>query len=412
VTLRTRLVATTVLVSVLALAGAGIATYSVFTQFQLKQVDARLSATADQIDGLLARGGHDLPAAIARMMPNTFVQLYEGDGTTAFETLGPSSGGDEASSPDAAAARDAARAAGRSAAPVLRRVPAAGSGGSDLRVRAARVDGGVLIVGESLHEQDEAARRLVSIGSIVAALATVVAGLIGAVLVGIELRPLRRVERTALAIATTGDIRLEAEGASTASEAGRLALAMNTMLERIRGAFAERDATEHALREAEERTRRFVADVSHELRTPLAAVSAYTELIERGARSKPEDLDRALAGMASETHRMASLVEELLLLAHLDQQQPPVRTAIDLSEIVAAAVTTARAVDPTYPIEVRLGGVVTTIGDPDQLRRVVDNLLANIRTHTPSGTPALVELGMDAGFAVLFVRDVLRVVYV
>jgi two-component system OmpR family sensor kinase len=137
---------------------------------------------------------------------------------------------------------------------------------------------------------------------------------------------LRRVERTALAIATTGDIRLEAEGASTASEAGRLALAMNTMLERIRGAFAERDATEHALREAEERTRRFVADVSHELRTPLAAVSAYTELIERGARSKPEDLDRALAGMASETHRMASLVEELLLLAHLDQQQPPVRT--------------------------------------------------------------------------------------
>ena len=404
-TLRTRLVATTVAVAVLALAGAGVATYSVFTRFQLTQVDARLSATAEQVDALVADDVADLPAAVAQTAPNTFVQLRGADGTIAFTSRARRSGDDGSPSPDPSTVTEAVAAAdGRRDA--LYRRAAAVDGDDDVRLRVARsADGGILVVGESLHEQAEAAGRLVGIESLVAAVAAVAAGLIGAALVGIGFRPLRRVERTALAIATSGDIGLEAEGASTSSEAGRLALAMNTMLERIRGAFAERDATERALRESQERTRRFVADVSHELRTPLTAVSAYAELVERGARTRPDDLDRALAGIGTETRRMTTLVEELLLLARLDQHQPPIRRPVDLSELVTASVTTARTVDPTYPVELHVGGVVTILGDPDQLRRVVDNLLSNVRTHTPTGTPSRVGLDVDDGRATLVVGD-------
>src|SRR5258708_7000231 len=122
---------------------------------------------------------------------------------------------------------------------------------------------------------------------------------------------------------------------------------------RIRGAFAERDATEQALRDWEERMRRFVADVSHELRTPLAAVSAYAELFERGARDHPADLERALHGIGVESARMRELVEELLLLAHLDEGRPLASKRVDLNEAVVDAISAARAVSPGYPIALR-----------------------------------------------------------
>src|SRR6185503_6808179 len=105
-------------------------------------------------------------------------------------------------------------------------------------------------------------------------------------------------------------------------EIGQLARAFDTMLQRIRWAFAERDAKEEALKESEQRMRQLVADVSHELRTPLAAVAAYVELFDRGARDHPEDLERALRGIGLESGRMRELVEELLLLAHLDEGRP------------------------------------------------------------------------------------------
>ena len=142
------------------------------------------------------------------------------------------------------------------------------------------------------------------------------------------------------------------------TEVGRLAAALNTMLGRIRDAFSERDAKERALEESEARMRRFVADVSHELRTPLSAVTAYTELFERGARDRPEDLERALRGISLEAGRMGELVEELLLLAHLDEGRPLEWRRVDLVEVIVDAITAARAVSPEWPITLRVTDVV------------------------------------------------------
>ena len=105
------------------------------------------------------------------------------------------------------------------------------------------------------------------------------------------------------------------------------------MLGRIQGAFAQRDATEAALRQSQGRLRRFVADASHELRTPVAAVSAYAELFERGAESRPQDLARVMKGIRGETARMSHLVEDLLLLARLDESRPIDRAPVDLVEV-------------------------------------------------------------------------------
>ena len=151
--------------------------------------------------------------------------------------------------------------------------------------------------------------------------------------------------------------------------------------------------------------RQFVADVSHELRTPLAAVSAYVELIDRGARGEPADLDRALSGIASETARMAALVDELLLLARLDQHRLPEFTEVDLSELVIEAVAMAHAVDARYPIDLRVDQVAFVAGDRAQLRQVIDNLLANVRAHTPPATRTHVELTAGDGRVVLVVAD-------
>ena len=178
------------------------------------------------------------------------------------------------------------------------------------------------------------------------------------------------------------------------------------MLARIEEAFAERDATEAELRLSEERLRRFVADASHELRTPLAAVSAYAELFERGARERPEDLGRVMTGIRGETARMGRLVEDLLLLARLDEGRP-----LDASAGRArrpgrrgrrdghgpSARAGRCASTPTEPVEV--------VGDAAGLRQVVDNLLANVRAHTPEGTAVTVRVARQGDEAVVEVAD-------
>jgi two-component system OmpR family sensor kinase len=213
------------------------------------------------------------------------------------------------------------------------------------------------------------------------------------------------VEATALRIADGGDLDQEVPGGRSSTEIGRLAGALNTMLERIRQAFAERDAKELALQTSEQRMRQFVADVSHELRTPLSAVSAYAELFDRGARDHPDDLERALHGIGLEAARMRELVEELLLLAHLDEGRPLRLTPVDLGEVVVEAVGAARAVSPDWPISVRMNDLVVVDGDASRLRQVIDNLLANVRTHTPIGTTATIELRTAEQWGVVTVRD-------
>ena len=150
------------------------------------------------------------------------------------------------------------------------------------------------------------------------------------------------------------------------------------MLGQIEEAFDERTASE-------QRLRRFVADASHELRTPLAAVRAYAELFDRGARERPDDLERAMTGIQRESHRMGLLVDDLLLLARLDQGRPLERKPVELGDVARDAVEAARTLEPERPLELDAVEPVEVVGDRERLRQIFDNLLANVRAHTPSG---------------------------
>ena len=165
---------------------------------------------------------------------------------------------------------------------------------------------------------------------------------------------------------------------SARTEVGRLGLALNSMLAHIEAAVTARDASLRALEASESKLRRFVADASHELRTPLAAVRAYAELFTRGAAERPDDLERSMKGISRESERMSVLVEDLLLLAHLDEGRPLEREPVALDEVVGEALETARTLEPERPIDVDARAAAPSPGDRDRLRQVVDNLLSNV----------------------------------
>jgi two-component system OmpR family sensor kinase len=221
--------------------------------------------------------------------------------------------------------------------------------------------------------------------------------LVGLWLVRISFRPLDDIAETAGAIAK-GELDRRIPGTEPRTEIGRLGIALNAMLARIEAAFAERKASE-------ERLRRFVADASHELRTPLTSIRGYAELFRRGADRRPEDLAKVMHRIEDEATRMGVLVDDLLLLARLDQGRPLDREPVDLAALVGQAVDAAHAVEPDRPLSLAVDSPVTVVGDPRRLRQVVDNLLANVRTHTPPGCPASVTVGSENGNAVLEVAD-------
>jgi two-component system OmpR family sensor kinase len=246
--------------------------------------------------------------------------------------------------------------------------------------------------------------RLVKVELAVAGAALVAALLMGWWLVRVSFRPLRAIEGTAEAIAR-GELAERVPGEEARTEVGRLARALNTMLGRIERAFAQRDATEQELRASEGRMRQFVADASHELRTPLTAVSAYAELFEQGAATRADDLERVMHGIRSETSRMGHLVEDLLLLARLDEGRPLEREEVELVGVGAEAVQTAATVGPAWPVRLVARAPVEIIGDRMRIRQVLDNLLANVRTHCPEGTSTVVTVDQDDHEAVITIED-------
>jgi len=177
------------------------------------------------------------------------------------------------------------------------------------------------------------------------------------------------------------------------------------MLERIQAAFSARLASEARLKESEQHLRQFVADASHELRTPIAAVSAYAELFERGAARSADDLPRVMSGIRTETARMDRLVSDLLTLARLDEGVPMEKAPVELVALASDAVRTATAVGPEWPVRFWASHPVEVIGDRDRLRQVVDNLLANVRAHTPEGTTTTVRVNQVGDEAEIEVRD-------
>jgi two-component system OmpR family sensor kinase len=253
----------------------------------------------------------------------------------------------------------------------------------------ARAPGYVLLIAEPLNDVDGTLHRLLLIELLVTAAALAGLAALGLWVVRLGLRPLRRIEDTAAAI-TAGDLSHRVDVTNERTEVGRVGRALNEMLDRLEA--------------SDRRLRRFVADASHELRTPLSAVRAYSELFSRGAASRPDDLGRAMSGIERESERMSELVEELLLLARLDERRPLEREPVELDVLVGEAVETARAVEPGRPIQLATEQLVV-LGDRGSLRRIVDNLLSNVRSHTPVGAPASVTVGRENGRAVVEVAD-------
>jgi len=279
---------------------------------------------------------------------------------------------------------------------------------SDYRVRTqATNDGTVNITALPLSEVDSTLQRLLGIEVIVTIVVVALSAAIGSWLVRVGLRPLDDISDTAAEIAA-GDLSRRVSRADDRTEVGRLGTSLNTMLGQIETAFDERQESEQALRASEARLRRFVADASHELRTPLAAVQAYAELFERGAKSHPEDLPRLMNNIHKESARMSVLVDDLLLLTRLDQGRPLDKSPVDLAAVAAVAadaVEAARALDPDRPLTLQTMDSVEVAGDRVRLRQIIDNLLANTRIHTPAGTAVAVEVRTDSGTAVLQVID-------
>jgi two-component system OmpR family sensor kinase len=211
------------------------------------------------------------------------------------------------------------------------------------------------------------------------------------------LRPVDDMIATASAIAA-GDLSSRVPDADPDSELGKLGNALNHMLTSIEGSF-------EAETRAKERLKQFVADASHELRTPIAAISGYAELYRKGAIDRQGGTDHAMGRIEAESRRMRHLVDDLLLLARLDLDQPLAKQPVDLTQIVADAVADSRAIDPQRLIEVETSGRILVSGDPERLTQVVSNLLTNARTHTPSGTPVRIEAREEDGFVDLAVVD-------
>jgi two-component system OmpR family sensor kinase len=196
-----------------------------------------------------------------------------------------------------------------------------------------------------------------------------------------------------------GDLTARIDNRAGNTSAGRLGHALNEMLGQLEAAFADREVSDARLR-------RFAADASHELRTPLTHIRGYAELLRSGAASDPDDQRRAVSRIEAEADRMTLLVEDLLLLARLDQHQQLITSPVDLTAVVADSVADARILEPHRPISVELPDhTVIVLGDDARLRQVLGILLSNIRVHTDPETAATLRLTVEDGRAVLAVSD-------
>jgi two-component system OmpR family sensor kinase len=373
-------------------------TYLSLRSFLLQRVDAQLDAAHRPI--IRSVGSSVQLDDLATLAPGLYVEIRDPEGDVTQE-VALRRAGEEAMSPPlpVSLAVPETQALGRSHDDVSRLTVS--TEGERFRVATWRLtDAGTsLVLALPLDDLDSTLRRLLLVELVVTGAALAAGVVLARWLVTVGLRPLDDIATTAGAIAG-GDLSQRVEREEQTTEVGRLGAALNAMLGQIERAFAERRASEEQLR-------RFVGDASHELRTPLTSIRAYAELFDRGADQRPEDLARVLKGIEAEAERMGVLVDDLLLLARLDQGRVLEGAPVDLGALAAESVDAARAIDPDRPLSLSVEGSVEVVGDRVRLRQVVDNLLANVRAHTPAGAPAAVSVGVagDRPIAVLEVTD-------
>jgi len=251
-----------------------------------------------------------------------------------------------------------------------------------------------LVLSMSLDEVDATVNQLVHIDVLVGLAVLGGLAIAGYSMVRTALHPLSEIELTAAAIGR-GDLSRRVPDHHPATEMGRLSRALNAMLEQIERAFGARAASEARARRSEERMRRFVADASHELRTPLTSIRGFAELHRQGAVTDPAEMSELLARIEDEATRMGLLVDDLLLLARLDEERPFRLDSVDLAGVVGSAVAAAQAAQPERSVEVKVADEsdLTVSGDEPRLRQVVTNLLDNALAYSPTESPVTVRLG-------------------
>ncbi|MDT9681819.1 HAMP domain-containing sensor histidine kinase [Streptomyces sp. TRM76323] len=264
-----------------------------------------------------------------------------------------------------------------------------------------------LVLAFPLGDVRDTVGTLVLVEVCVTAAGLVAAAIAGGTLVGVALRPLRRVAATARRVSELplhrGEVALHERVPDTEAdprtEVGQVGAALNRMLDHVHSAL-------HARQVSETRVRQFVADASHELRTPLASIRGYAELTRRGHEEAGPATRHALTRIEAEATRMTGLVEDLLLLARLDAGRPLSYEPTDLSPLVVDAVSDARAAGPGHVWRLDLPpDPVTVHGDPARLQQVLVNLLGNARAHTPAGTTVTARVRRDGHGVLLEVCD-------
>ena len=291
----------------------------------------------------------------------------------------------------------------------------------------------VLHVGQRMTGIDEAISRLVRADVLVGVGVLIALAAVGAALVRQSLIPLLQIERTAAAIGA-GDLSRRVPdpedhgGGEPTTELGRLSRALNAMLAQIEAAFLARSQSERAARDAAEaaqasearalasksqalesearalaseaKMRQFVADASHELRTPLTTIRGFAELYRQGAVADPEDVAKLVRRIEDEASRMGLLVEDLLLLARLDRERPLTLGPVELPVLALDAVQAAEAMAPERVIKLEVRdepGRLVALGDDARLRQVIGNLMANALMHTPVEASVTLRLFAEEG---------------
>ncbi|GAA0396403.1 HAMP domain-containing sensor histidine kinase [Microbispora corallina] len=385
--LRIRLSAAMLALVAVALAVIGVGSVSVLRDYLVTRVDMQVGMVAREAAMRLERG----PAFFGRLRvpPDGRVEVRDTSGRTLLAQAGMAVEGRPG--PGAVTSTEP-------------RTVAATSGDGLWRARVVPIDGfGSVVVAVDMASVREITTRLALIELLGGGLVMAGLAVVGVVIVRRSLRPLAEIEATAEAIAQ-GHLGSRIPDRDPRTEVGRLARSLNGMLAQIEAAFAARAASEAAARESEARMRRFVADASHELRTPLTSIRGFAEF----HRQVPDaDTTRLMSRIESEAARMGLLVEDLLLLARLDQQRPLARQPVDLLALAADAVHDARTLRPDRDVSLTIEGETALIvsGDEVRLRQVVGNLMSNATTHTPEGTPVTVRVGSEGDQAFLEVAD-------
>lgn len=430
-TLRTRLVFSAVTLIAVVAAVIGSVTTIAFHTYMYGKLDDQLRDIAVRAD-FGPGSGAPVPGVPQAKDPlgfiggggqpfNTFGAL-DSDGEISESAVAKDNGprAKETTEPLTGAQKASLEAAGVIADGTAHDVDLPGLGG--FRVRAVpKDDGTTVLVGIPTAEVSRALTTLILVEVCVTGAGLIAAGIAGAAMVGVALRPLRRVAATATRVSElplhSGEVALfepvPSAEADPRTEVGQVGAALNRMLGHVGSALDARQKSEM-------RVRQFVADASHELRTPLASIRGYAELTRRGRENTGPDTRHALGRIESEAERMTGMVEDLLLLARLDAGRPLSYESTDLSPLVIDAVSDARVADRTAASPDGPGPVpahqwrldlpeepATVRADPTRIQQVLVNLLANARTHTPPGTTVTVRVRSGAGspWVTLEVRD-------